>query len=131
MRMTAASVISRDRINPPAMMPAGPGALTFAGALSATLLFLRVLSGRCKHDPLLGRFGSRDLGRNPTLVEHHDSIAHGEDLGQFAGDQDDPQTGGREVRDDAMDPPFRAMSTPRGGPSGEEPSGLGGPPFPS
>ena len=63
----------------------------------------RHVPGRGEHDPLLGRPVVRDLGRDPTLVEDEDPVGHRDDLGQVARDEDDPEAGRGQLRDDPVD----------------------------
>ena len=51
---------------------------------------------------LLRRLGGRQLGGDPALAQHHDPVAHAQELGQLRGDQDDGQALAGEVGDDRV-----------------------------
>src|ERR1700690_4440078 len=47
-----------------------------------------------EHHPFGAGLSARNLGGEPALVQDHDPIGHGQDLGQVARDQDDPEARG-------------------------------------
>src|SRR5450432_310914 len=72
-------------------------------------------AGRGEHHPLRRCLTARDLGGEPALMEDHDPVGHGQDLGQVARDQDDSETGSRQLGDDPMDLHLGANVDPPGG----------------
>ena len=51
---------------------------------------------------LLGRLGRRQLGGDPALAQHHDPVAHAQQLGQLRRDQDDGEALPGQVGDDRV-----------------------------
>src|SRR5436305_185254 len=110
--MTATRLSSRCRAIAPTIDPRGaPPAWTAGAAIgSATRgpcgrycrLGLDIAGGRVHH-ALLGRALAWDLRRDAALVEDQDPVGHREDLGQVARDEQDPEPGRGEVRDDPVD----------------------------
>ena len=47
------------------------------------------MAERGGEEPLGGGLFARKLPADCALVEHEDAVAHAEQLGQFAGDEDD------------------------------------------
>ena len=105
--MTASIASSRpssrrttSRRSQPAGRSTGPGS---AAACRAGAGFGAGGIGHGVEHALLGRLGRRQLGGDPALAQHHDPVAHAQQLGQLRGDQDDGEALAREVGDDRVD----------------------------